>query len=205
VLYLSSGTRPDISHTVGVVSRDVASPRQEHGRNFKGLQYLKRTMQRVLKDSPMQIMPLIQTSGAALGVVCSCCRMVQSAGLPSCFRQWLFVQLRQNIWQLRGVITQPLWHVTFPRGDLEDAFGSSATTAGLLPTCRYVLPPESHFFSISGVERPKQAKKYSIRSKKNQDIEKKFPDAKKAFNDASGGFSGPKRAFRLRCDASMRT
>jgi hypothetical protein len=48
VLYLSSGTRPDISHTVGVVSRDVASPRQEHGRNFKGLQYLKRTMQRVL-------------------------------------------------------------------------------------------------------------------------------------------------------------
>jgi hypothetical protein len=43
VLYLSSGTRPDISHTVGVLSQFVASPRQEHWRKLKGLlcQYLK--------------------------------------------------------------------------------------------------------------------------------------------------------------------
>jgi hypothetical protein len=89
----------------------------------------------------------------------------------------------------RGAITQPLWHVRFPRGDLEDAFGSSATTAGLLPKCRYVLPPESHFlrFSRWNVKRGK------IQSGKNS------RHAKKTFNDASGGFSGPIR--RINCDA----
>jgi hypothetical protein len=106
---------------------------------------------------------------------------------------------------VRGVITQPLWHVRFPRGGLEDAFGSSATTAGLLPRCRYVLPPESLFFFDFRGETSKRGQNFSIQSKKNKDIEKKLPDVKKTFNDASGSFSGPKKAFRLRCDASMRT
>jgi hypothetical protein len=50
----------------------------------------------------------------------------------------------------RGVNTHPLLHVRSSRGTLEDAFGSSATTAGLLPRCRYVFPSESHFFILSG-------------------------------------------------------
>jgi hypothetical protein len=35
-----------------------------------------------------------------------------------------------------GVITHPLWHELFPRGDLKDAFDSSATTGALhFPSC----------------------------------------------------------------------
>jgi hypothetical protein len=34
--------------------------------------------------------------------------------------------------------------------DSGEAFGSSATTGGLLLRCRYDLPPESHFFRFSG-------------------------------------------------------
>jgi hypothetical protein len=52
--------------------------------------------------------------------------------------KYLFVALEDNdIWNKmiaskdRGVITQPFWHVRFPRGTLEGAFGSSATTGGL--------------------------------------------------------------------------
>jgi hypothetical protein len=100
---------------------------------------------------------------------------------------------------LRGVITQPLWHVRFPRGGLEDAFGSSATTAGLLPKCRYVLPPESYLFSISRVERPKEAKNIRLSRKKNQDIETKLPDAKKHSMMPLVAFQVQKR--RLECDA----
>jgi hypothetical protein len=66
-----------------------------------------------------------------------------------------------------------------------------------LPRCRYVLPLESHFFSIFGVERPKEAKNFRFKGKK-QNIKKKLPDAEKTFNDPSGGFSGTKKAFRLR-------
>jgi hypothetical protein len=62
--------------------------------------------------------------------------------------------------------------------------------------CRYVLPPENQYF-LGGTS--KRGKKNSIQSKKNQDIEKKLPDAKKTVNDASGGYSGPRKAFRLRC------
>jgi hypothetical protein len=60
----------------------------------------------------------------------------------------------------RGVITQPFWHVRFPRGTLEGAFGSSVTTGGFLRRCRYDLPPESLFFSILGVKRAKGAKNF---------------------------------------------
>jgi hypothetical protein len=60
------------------------------------------------------------------------------------------------------------------------------------------LPLESQFFSIFGVERPKEATKFSIQAKKKQNIEKKLLDAKKTCNDPSGGFSGPKKAVRLR-------
>jgi hypothetical protein len=73
---------------------------------------------------------------------------------------------------VRGVITQPLWHVRFSSGGLEDAFGSSATTAGLLPRWRHVLPPESHFFSISGVKRPKGANNFRFSRKKFKTSEK---------------------------------
>jgi hypothetical protein len=58
----------------------------------------------------------------------------------------------------RGVNTHPFLHVRSSRDGLEDAFGSSATTGGLLPRCRYVFPPESHFVSIFGVKYPCQAK-----------------------------------------------
>jgi hypothetical protein len=105
---------------------------------------------------------------------------------------------------LRGVITQPFWHVRSPRGVLEGVFGSSATTGGLLPRCRYDLPLESQIFSIFGVKRAKEAKLFRFRQKK-QNNEKKLPNWKKTFNDPSGGFSGPKKAFRLRYDASMFT
>jgi hypothetical protein len=50
---------------------------------------------------------------------------------------------------VKGVITQAIWHVRSPRGVLEDGFGSSATTGGLLPRCRYVLPLESLFFTMN--------------------------------------------------------
>jgi hypothetical protein len=43
----------------------------------------------------------------------------------------------------RGVITQPFWHVRFPRATLEGAFGSSATTGGLhfctVPDFRFII------------------------------------------------------------------
>jgi hypothetical protein len=48
----------------------------------------------------------------------------------------------------RGVITQPSWHVRFPRGTLEDAFGSSATTGGLHFTCCTRLSVHQFFFGV---------------------------------------------------------
>jgi hypothetical protein len=74
----------------------------------------------------------------------------------------------------RGVITQPFWHVRFPRGTLEGAFGSSATTGGFLRRCRYDLSPESHFFSIFGVKRAKEGKFFD-EAKKNSINRKKCP------------------------------
>jgi hypothetical protein len=51
--------------------------------------------------------------------------------------------------------------------DSGDAFGSSATTGGLLLRCRYVLPLQSQFFSIFGVKCPYQAKIFRCSRKKN--------------------------------------
>ena len=49
VLYLCSGTRPDIAYAVGVLARFAASPREEHWRKLKGvLQYLRHTAHRGL-------------------------------------------------------------------------------------------------------------------------------------------------------------
>jgi hypothetical protein len=47
-----------------------------------------------------------------------------------------------------GVITQTLWHVRFPRGTLEGAFGSAATTGGLHFSYCTRLSVHS-FFSVS--------------------------------------------------------
>jgi hypothetical protein len=54
------------------------------------------------------------------------------------------------------------------------------------------LQLESYFFSIYGVERPKEEIFFDSGGRK-QNIEKKLPDAKKTFNDPSGGFPGPKK------------
>jgi hypothetical protein len=63
----------------------------------------------------------------------------------------------------RGVIFHPLWHLRFPRGGLEDAFGSSATTGAPLPRCRYVLLPESHLLPIFRAKCP-CLKRYASRN-----------------------------------------
>jgi hypothetical protein len=100
---------------------------------------------------------------------------------------------------LRGVITQALWHVRSPRGVLEDAFGSSATTGGLLPRCRYVWPLESHFFDFRG-GTSKRGENFPIQAKKNQNVERKLPDAKKHSMIPLGAFRVLKG--RLDCDTS---
>jgi hypothetical protein len=73
----------------------------------------------------------------------------------------------------RGVTIQPLWHVRFPCYGLEDAFERSATTGGLLPRCRYVLPPASHFVPIFGVKCPYWDAKFSLTPKKRDRPKKK--------------------------------
>jgi hypothetical protein len=59
--------------------------------------------------------------------------------------------------------------------DFEDAFGSSATTEGLLLRRRYVLPPHSHFFPIFGVTCPYQAKNFRCSRKKVKAPKKSCP------------------------------
>jgi hypothetical protein len=76
---------------------------------------------------------------------------------------------------------------------------------GFLPRCRYVFPPESHFFPlILVVQCLFQAKNFD--AGELFFTSKKFLlDAMNKFNDPSGGFSGPKRVFGLQCDESMCT
>jgi hypothetical protein len=67
--------------------------------------------------------------------------------------------------------------------------------------CRWNI---NFFFRFSGWNVQKRRKIFDSGEKKTN-IGKKLLDAKKTSNDPSGGFSGPKKAFRLRYDASMFT
>jgi hypothetical protein len=49
---------------------------------------------------------------------------------------------------MRGVITHPSWHVRFPRGFLQGAFGSSATTGGLHSFYCTRLSVHQNFFGV---------------------------------------------------------
>jgi hypothetical protein len=67
----------------------------------------------------------------------ACCRGGMQAMQPTC----------------RGVITQPFWHVRFPRGTFEGAFGGSATTGGLHFTCCTRLSVHQFFLESSKIFR----------------------------------------------------
>jgi hypothetical protein len=89
---------------------------------------------------------------------------------------------RKSVWSSalkkefpRGVNTHPFLHVRSSRYGLEDAFGSSATTGGLLPRCRYVFPPESHFFFDFRGKTSLPGEKFSLTPKKSDKIEKSCP------------------------------
>jgi hypothetical protein len=64
---------------------------------------------------------------------------------------------------------------------------------------------DSHFFFDSQGKMSLSGEKFSMQPQKAKVIEKKLPDAKQTFHDPSRGFSGPKKPFGLRYDASMRT
>jgi hypothetical protein len=78
-----------------------------------------------------------------------------------------------------------------------NASGSSATTGRLLLRCRYVLPPESHFFSIFGVKCPYQPKKFRCSRKKTKKS-KKMPSGRKTLYNPSGACQVRRRC--LDCD-----
>jgi hypothetical protein len=100
----------------------------------------------------------------------------------------------------RGVIIQLLWYSRFPRSGLENAFRSSAPTGGLLPRCRYVFPPESHFFSDFRGKMPLPSEKFSLTPKKNDKPKNGY---KKKNEDPLCSQNSQKRPLRYRVRTYM--
>ena len=111
LLYLSVCTRPDIAHSVGVLSRFMSNPTMAHWRAGQGvLKYLAGTRDfgltygtegLELKGIRMRILRGISTQGDLRQVMSLFWRVERFVGQADYNQRWQFPQRRQNIWGLQ--------------------------------------------------------------------------------------------------------